>query len=96
MVRARFKLNSITIDQHAHRPRNSDGTLDYDPKKIEMVEQRTFNFTPVQDGSPEAQAFWDASPSGSLQLGVINEEAWAFWKIGHEYYLDFTPVPAGA
>ena len=42
----------------------------------------------------ENNKFWDASPSGKLELGMINPEAAAYFKIGKEYYIDFTASEA--
>ena len=93
MVRAKFRLNSFTTELHARYPqKKADGSTDY--SKPENVEKRTLNFTPVHsdvEGS-ENKSFWDASPSGSVQLGVVNPEAWKHFEIGKEYYLDFTPA----
>lgn len=76
MVRAKFQLNSYTTEKN------------YDGK-----EKRTLNFTPVtNDKTPENKTFWQYTPSGSLQLGTVNEEAWKQFELGKEYYLDFTPA----
>jgi hypothetical protein len=67
-----------------------------DWQKTTPTEKRTLNFTPVtantNDPKEENSRFWDASPSGSLQLGTINPEAWSQFELGKEYYLDFTPA----
>lgn len=92
-VRAKFRLNSFTTELHQSYPhRTEGGQVDY--KRPESVEKRTLNFTPVYSDDPasENKAFWDATPSGSLQLGVVNPEAWKHFEIGKAYYLDFTPA----
>ena len=93
MVRAKFRLNSYTTELHQSFPhRTADDKPDY--ARPVSVEKRTLNFTPVHsdvEGS-ENKSFWDASPSGSVQLGVVNPEAWKHFEIGKEYYLDFTPA----
>jgi hypothetical protein len=89
-VRAKFRLNSVTIDVY-DKNEQRDGKW----VKVGNVERRTLNFTPVYgNGDPnhENTKFWDASPSGSLQLGCINPEAYSQFEIGKEYYLDFTPA----
>jgi hypothetical protein len=53
-------------------------------------ELRTLKFTPVIDGSPENKKFYSYTPSGSLELGTVNPEAWEKFELGKEYYLDFT------
>ena len=84
MIRAKFRLNSYTTEMSPSWP---DG---YDKPSVE-VEKRTLNFTPVYGkDSEENKAFWGATPTGSLQLGVVNQKAWAFFELGKEYYLDFT------
>ena len=64
-----------------------------DGKVVGPIEKRTLNFTPVYGaGSEENKAFWDATPTGSLQLGVVNQDAWKQFELGKSYYLDFTPA----
>lgn len=83
-VRAKFRLNSYTTEMF---DKWEDG------KAIGKVEKRTLNFTPVYgDGSGENREFWDATPTGSLQLGVVNQAAWRDFQLGKAYYLDFTPA----
>ena len=84
IVRAKFRLNSYTTELH-------DKWVDSKP--VGKVEKRTLNFTPVYGaGSEENKAFWDATPTGSLQLGVVNQDAWSCFELGKDYYLDFTPA----
>ena len=88
-VRAKFRLNSFTTELHSRYPHKKvDGAPDYG--RPEKVEKRTLNFTPVSGDEGENKQFWDATPSGSLQLGVVNPEAWEHFELGGEYYLDFT------
>lgn len=47
---------------------------------------------PVMDGSAENKEFYKYSPSGSIELGTVNEAASAMFEIGKEYYVDFTPA----
>ena len=83
-VRAKLRLNSYTTELH-------DKWVD--GKSVGQVEKRTLNFTPVYGtGSEENQAFWDATPSGSLQLGVVNQTAWTNFELGKSYYLYFIPA----
>jgi hypothetical protein len=92
-VRAKFRLNSYSTEIHRQPGRKQDGSLDW--KNTTPVEKRTLNFTPVyDDGDPgsENARFWEASPSGSLQLGCVNKEAWEMFELEGEYYLDFTPA----
>lgn len=55
--------------------------------------QKTIKLRAVYgDNSPENKAFWNATPSGKVELNVINQTAAAQFEIGKEYYLDFTLV----
>lgn len=89
-VRAKFRLNSYTTELHSGG-KYEDGKYVEGPK----VEKRTLNFTPVGSSggaSQEDKTFWDATPSGSLQMGTVNPEAWQHFEIGKSYYLDFSPA----
>jgi hypothetical protein len=88
-ARAKFRLNSFTTSMYNRYPKNENGNRDYDnPEKVEM---RTLNFTPVtDDGVTENEKFWDATPSGSIQLGTVNPEAWEQFELNRDYYVDFT------
>lgn len=68
------------------------GHVDPDRKQGESVEMRTLIFVPVYSSDPNSEnaAFWDATPQGRLELGTINPKAWCQFKLGEEYYLDFS------
>lgn len=89
MVRAKFRLNSYTTEMQQRYSKDADGK-----DVVTPVEKRTLNLTPVYSNEPgtENKRFWDATPSGSIQLGVVNQAAWDQFQIGKEYYVDFTPV----
>lgn len=78
-VRAKFKLASVNSVLYSAAPGNT-------------TEMRTFNFSPVYSTDPEHEnkAFWDASPQGQIQLGVVNKQVWDKFELGKEYYIDFT------
>jgi len=102
-VRAKFRLNSFTTElyktyPHKKEMKDSEGNVvatRADTDRPVPEEKRTLNFTPVYSDDPESEnrKFWDASPSGSLQLGVVNREAWDHFELGKSYYLDFTEAP---
>lgn len=92
-VRAKFKLDSFESSlQVVGYDKKADGTDDY--SKPIVKEMRTLKMTPVYSNDPQSEnrRFWNASPSGSLNLGVINQDAWKHFELGEEYYLDFTPA----
>jgi hypothetical protein len=46
-------------------------------------------FTVVYGGSTENDKYFDATPSGYIELGTFKQD---FFEVGKSYYLDFTPV----
>ncbi len=65
---------------------------------IETVDQGngkrlcTLRFTPVYAPNPEDvnHKFWEATPSGKFELGMVKEEAIKQFELGKDYYLDIT------
>lgn len=48
-------------------------------------------------GSPDRpdNASWSkATPSGSIELSITNPDAYEQFKVGAEFFVDFTPAPA--
>ena len=52
----------------------------------------TLEFYPVFQGT-ENKKFWEATPSGSIVLGVVNEDAVREFELGKEYYITFSEKP---
>ncbi len=89
-VRAKFKVDSIRRE-HQMRPTDEKGERGYPVYR--NVEVRTVVMSPVYgNGDPnhENTKFWDATPSGKLELGCANLKAAEMFDIGQEYYVDFT------
>ena len=89
MVRAKFKVDSYSTTLH---PRKKDSSKEWGGDNLETVEMRTIHMSPVYgNGNPEHEntQFWNASPSGRLELGTVNPEAWRHFELGKEYYIDF-------
>jgi len=54
-------------------------------------ESKSVTFSPVIDGGEENKSFSKYTPSGSLTLEISQDtEAYNSFKVGQEYYLDFT------
>lgn len=77
-VRAKFKCESITRREH------------WDKSKGEEI--HAIKLSPVISGSEENKSFYEATPSGSIELSVIKEEVGKQFELGKEYYVDFTPA----
>ncbi len=60
--------------------------------KIKLVP--VYESAPGVDGQAcvENKIFGDATPSGLIELTILNEAASASLKTGKDYYVDFTPV----
>lgn len=74
MVRAKFKVDEIRRTKY-------------------QQEMHTIVMSPVygnNDPNHENTKFWNASPSGKLELGCVNMEAAKIFELGEEYYIDFT------
>lgn len=57
------------------------------------VEGGNVKLTPVMSGSPENESFFRWSPWGAIEIGTVNEAAFAQFEIGAEFYVDFTKAP---
>ena len=80
MVRAKFTVVGIERTKH------------WDKSKGEV---QTIKLTPVMGapgGTDENSRFFDATPSGRIELGTVNEDAAKAFELGKAYYVDFTPA----
>jgi len=59
-------------------------------------ELRSIKFNVVVDGSPENKEFFKWTPSGQIQLGTLNRNAWEQFPLGAEMYVDFTSAQDGS
>jgi hypothetical protein len=55
-------------------------------------ESRNVYLQPVYSDTEENKAFWNATPGGSIQLSITNPAAYQQFKVGQDYYVDFTPA----
>lgn len=55
-------------------------------------DQETVKFLAVHGNgdNEENKQFWEASPSGKMELTIKNPDSWGLFKSGSYYYLDFT------
>lgn len=60
--------------------------------RVDSVEDGRVRMSPVVGGSPENDRFFDATPWGSIELGVVNQDALGQFEAGREYYVDFSPA----
>ena len=77
-VRAKFRVTSITETENWNKERG--------PVK-------TIKLSPVygnSDPNHENTKFFEATPSGAIELGCVNPDASGQFELGKEYYIDFT------
>ena len=89
-VRAKFTVTGIRRSMST-RQVSQPG----EPYRSKPCELQTIELSPVcGNGDPahENTQFWQASPSGKIELGCINLEAASQFHLGSEYYVDFTPA----
>jgi len=56
----------------------------------------TVHLSPVVSGSKENEQFYKYTPCGGMTLGTVNPAALNCFKVGKEYFIDFTPADQGA
>lgn len=98
MVRAKFKVISLRFTPGQKVILGADGKPEKDARgydKYAPAKQVTIEMCPVYgNGDPnhENTKFWQASPSGKLEMNCVNEAASVQFELDKEYYLDFTPA----
>jgi hypothetical protein len=55
-------------------------------------EIRTVKLSVVYGDSEENKKFFKWTPSGTIQIGLLNKEAWSQFPLGAEVHVDFTPA----
>lgn len=78
-VRAKFRVTSIT-ETEANRT-NEAG---------EKVFQKTVKLSPVYGNNEENKRFFESTPTGFMELGILNANASNQFTPGKEFYVDFT------
>lgn len=78
-IRCKFRVESIT--------RSLGHTYDHETKKSGVAEMRTIKMSVSYDPT-----FHASTPSGGIELSLVKEEHARHFKLGAEYYADFSPV----
>lgn len=92
-VRAKFQCQSI-LQQPGSRPKpGSPIDPQRGPNEFEPCVQYSVTMAPVYGGyDGENFKFWSATPSGKLEMNIMNQDAASQFEVGKHYYLDFTPA----
>lgn len=87
-VRAKFVVNTIT--------RSMQSMYDSTTQKSALREVQSIKLYPVGGGetTDEDKAFWASTPSGSIELNIVNPAAVEVFAsvLGRKVYVDFTPA----
>jgi len=90
-VRAKFVVNAVELTKGSRPAKDAVYEEGYGYKEYEECVCYTVKMAPVYTGNTgENRKFWTATPSGHLEMSVMNEHAGEIFKPGQEYYLDFT------
>lgn len=82
MVRAKFKCTHKTA--HLMNVQDGDG-------KWKEQEVGTVKLAPVSDDANKEWSIW--TPCGSIEMTINNPSAYQKFKLGQEYFIDFTLPP---
>ena len=89
-IRAKFQVDEIT--------RTASSKYNNETRKSDPCELHTLKMSPVRPGDEDSEnkAFWDATPSGKLELMMVNPETVAGINPGDEFYVELTPCDSVA
>lgn len=91
-VIAKFKVVRIELTTGTRDiGKDSDGVHHYEPCTF-----YTIFATPVyanNDPTHENYRFWQATPTGEIKLGMLNEDVAKAFELGREYYVEFSAAP---
>lgn len=59
---------------------------------VQSVGDGKLRMTPVTGNSAENTKWFTATPSGSIEMQVMNAEAMKQFEVGKAYYVDFAPA----
>ncbi len=76
MVRAKFFVASV------------ENTTDVDGKILSQA----VRLYPVYGETGENKEFWEATPTGLVEMTITNPRAFDRFAQGKSYYIDFTPT----
>lgn len=88
MVTAKFKITSKVITQTMHNGEVKELITVY-ASPVMAPGQWVDNKWKVDETHPNFK-WWDATPTGSLNLGTVKKEAADGLQLDKEYYVDFT------
>ena len=91
-VRAKFRVTNIARSTGSVPVTDAEGNTTWKPSEVQTI--TLFPVSGNGDPNHENTKFWNASPSGQIQLGTVNAEAAKVFDLDKEFYIDFTPADA--
>jgi hypothetical protein len=100
-VVAKFRVTNVrygnTINSRQVEVEQPDGTIQKEWVH-ENQEVRSISMMAVYDPDPESEngQFWQATPQGQVELGIVRESVGNYFDLHGEYYVTFTsanPIP---
>jgi hypothetical protein len=83
-TRAKFGVTNVQITEQS--------VYNREKRESEKKQVATVTLYPVIGASKENEEFYASTPSGKIELGILNLEAALIFKQGAEIYVDFTPA----
>lgn len=86
-VRAKFKIVTVRPNMYIQEGKGPTGAVELQPVMPKWNEE-----TRSYDKTDENSKFWDATPSGKIELQITNEEAFRFFaeRMTKTFYVDFS------
>lgn len=82
MLVAKFKVSSIGRQMGSRQ--TPEGK--YEPAEVQSINMQAVSGS----ASEENKTFWEATPTGEIKLGMLNENAWSFFDLNEEVYVYFS------
>jgi hypothetical protein len=68
----------------------------YGPAKVTLAPQYSSDSAESPEVLAEIRSFFEATPSGSLELNINNDKAAEQFQPGGDFYLHLEPIPQGS
>lgn len=86
-MRAKFRVSRIERFTMSVPYKDEQGVTHYRSEEV-----RNIRLAPVVGGSQENEAFYAATPTGEIVMGVVSEASARAFDLEKAYYVDFTPA----
>jgi hypothetical protein len=84
----RAKLQVGFVQEHFYGEKDTEGKATKSQETLTMHAVAASKYP--EDGSDENNTYAKWSPGASLIINIANPDLWGKFKVGDEYYVDFT------